>query len=248
MDSQFEKKYHEIEKKHWWFVSRREYVKSLIRGFRKNASVLDIGCSSGILIEELEELGFKRENISGIDISEVAIRNCHEKGFINTSIQDATKPTFDKKFDIIIASDCLEHIENHEEAAKNWRNLLNEGGLLIVFVPAFEFLWSDHDVANHHYRRYTYPQLKNVLFAEDFEIKEHGYWNIFLFFPVVVVRFLKNMFSTKDSPNTEHSGDLSLLNPIVNKAIYGLLRIEQAMLKFIRMPFGVSTYIVLTKK
>jgi predicted SAM-dependent methyltransferase len=72
---------------------------------------------------------------------------------------DAQNITLDEKFDVIIASDCLEHLKEDEKALKNWYELLNKNGVAFIFVPAFMSLWSYHDEYNMHYRRYTNSEL-----------------------------------------------------------------------------------------
>ena len=75
MDKDFEKTYHDVETNHWWFKSRRAYLLDLINKLPRNSKVLDIGCSSGVFLKELKEMGFDEKNLFGIDISEVAIKN-----------------------------------------------------------------------------------------------------------------------------------------------------------------------------
>ena len=126
----------------------------------KESLILDIGCSSGIFLKDLERLGFKIENLFGIDISEKAIANCKSNGIQNAFVMDAQNITLLEKFDIIIASDCLEHLQDDIKAINNWKSLLKNGGLMYVFVPAFQSLWSYHDEVNKHFRRYTKIELR----------------------------------------------------------------------------------------
>ena len=83
MDIDYEKKYHEVEKENWWFVSRRMYLLDLLRKAPKDGKILDVGCSSGIFLKDLEQMGFKIENLFGIDISDTAIENCKNNGIQN---------------------------------------------------------------------------------------------------------------------------------------------------------------------
>jgi len=95
---------------------------------------------------------------------------------------DASHIDLKRKFDIAIASDCLEHLEKDGAALNNWYELLNPGGYLYVFIPAFMTLWNEHDVVNMHFRRYTRKELKQKLFESGFEIKKSSYWNLFRFY------------------------------------------------------------------
>ena len=108
MKRSFEKQYHESEKKHFWFKSRRNYIIELLKNSPKNSKILDIGCSSGILLSELVEIGFDITNLYGIDISNYAIDNCKKNGLYNVFVMNAQNISIDNTFDFIIASDCLE--------------------------------------------------------------------------------------------------------------------------------------------
>jgi len=131
----------------------------LLEKENRAARILDIGCGGGPLLLELIKKGLI--NIYGIDISTNAISKCKERGLDNVLVMDGNSPDFEKAtFDIIIASDSLEHLENDVQALDNWNKILQTDGQLIVFVPAFNFLWSGHDAVNHHYRGYTSGKLK----------------------------------------------------------------------------------------
>jgi len=244
MKEAFEKKYHENEKDHFWFKARRQYILQLLKSTPKNISILDIGCASGILLNELVELGFGANNLYGIDISNKAIENCKANGLKNCFVMDAQHIVLNKKFDIIIASDCLEHIENDEGALKNWHSLLYPDGYLYVFAPAFRLLWSDHDDVNMHFRRYTKGELKEKLENNHFEITKSGYWNFSLFFPILFVRLLSRLNLFKKQNTT---GNLSK-STLFNNVLFKLINFENKLLKYVSFPFGVSTYCVAQKR
>lgn len=244
MDKEFEKKYHELEKKHFWFKSRRKYIVDLLKSLPKDSTILDIGSSSGILLNELKDEGFNSENLYGIDISEEAIKNCKENGIENAFVMDAQNITLDKKFDVIIASDCLEHLEQDKKALTNWKSLLKDNGKLYVFVPAYMFLWSEHDTANMHFRRYTKSELVNKLSETGFTIKKSSYWNFFLFFPISLVRLAGRLKSSKTQKENHSLEGM----PPANGLFYQLINFENKLLKGLSFPFGVSTFCIATKK
>lgn len=243
MKEEFEKKYHDVETKHWWFKSRRKYLLDLLQNSPKDSKILDIGCSSGIFLKDLETLGFTSANLFGIDISEKAVDNCKENGLENVYVMDAQNITLKEKFDIIIASDCLEHLEDDKKALENWDNLLKIGGKMYVFVPAFQALWSYHDVVNMHYRRYTKSELKSKLLAQNLEIIKASYWNFFLFLPVYIFRTI----SSGLQKNKTGESDIAIGNTLVNKILLELIIFENKLLKFINFPFGVSTFCIVKK-
>ncbi|HQW68805.1 MAG TPA: class I SAM-dependent methyltransferase [Flavobacterium sp.] len=243
MKEDFEKKYHDVETEHWWFKSRRKYLLDLLNDAPKNSKILDIGCSSGVFLKDLEDIGFASQNLYGIDISQKAILNCKSNGLNNTFVMDAQNISIDEKFDIIIASDCLEHLENDSKALKNWNNLLNIGGKMYVFVPAFKSLWSYHDIINMHFRRYTKSELKSKLLAENLKIIKSSYWNFFLFLPVYLFRTATSGLQK----NKSGESDINIGNPIINKLLFQLIIFENKLLKFINFPFGVSTFCIVER-
>lgn len=243
MKKEFEEKYHDVETDHWWFKSRRNYLLDLLSKIPKDSKILDIGCSSGVFLKDLEQMGFNINNLYGVDISEQAIANSKANGIENSYVMDGQNITLLEKFDIIIASDCLEHLKNDEEALLNWKNLLKTGGKMYVFVPAFMSLWSYHDDVNMHYRRYTKSQLEARFNAQGLKITSSGYWNFLLFGPV----FLYRKLSATIFKNKSAEADISISNRYVNYAMLQLLLIENKLLRVFSFPFGISTFCIAEK-
>lgn len=240
MKELFEKKYHDVETNHWWFKSRRKYLIDLLKNTPRNCKILDIGCSSGVFLKDLENLGFNSDNLFGIDISEKAISNSKINGLKNTFVMDAQNITLKETFDIIVASDCLEHLENDEKALSNWKNLLNKDGKMFVFVPAFMSLWSYHDEVNMHFRRYTKKELSSKLENENLEIIKSSYWNFFLFVPVYFFRKISSVLNQ----NKSGESDIQIGNSVINKLLLRLIIFENKLLKKINFPFGVTTFCI----
>jgi len=244
MDHSFEQKYHKAGSSDWWIKSRRNIVLQIVKGFgiKKTAEILDIGCADGLLIEQLSNEGFS--NIHGIDVSETGISQCKKRGLKNVALMDGSKTSFeDNMFDVIIASDVLEHIEDENQALMEWYRLLKPKGQLIVFVPAYKFLWSSHDEVAHHFRRYSKANLKKGIELVNFDIDYMSHWNVLLFFPITLVRILQRFMKKKG----EAKSQLYFLHPILNSILLGLLNLENFFLKYIKSPFGVSIFAVCRK-
>jgi SAM-dependent methyltransferase len=156
---------------------------------------------------------------------------------------DAQNIMLSERFDIIVASDCLEHLKDDKKAIKNWFELLNTGGILCVFVPAFESLWSKHDEVNMHFRRYTSEELKTKLIGEGLTILKSSYWNFFLFIPLCFFRKIDAFVSR----NKKKEGQI-IDNKMANFFLLKLLLFENWLLKYFDFPFGVSTFCVAKKK
>ncbi|KUG06090.1 class I SAM-dependent methyltransferase [Solirubrum puertoriconensis] len=250
MDIRYEAQYHLLEEQHWWFQARRDFVFALVQelGLAPTAPLLEIGCSGGPLLLRLRESGFS--NITGIDISPRAIELAHRRGLPNSFAMDATKLDFaDESFDIIIASDVLEHIEDEAQALREWHRVLRPGGRLIVFVPAFSMLWSQHDVVNHHFRRYTRETLLTALRQGAFSISRSSYWNGVLFAPALLVRGMQRLLQP-NAPAAEAAdanGDLTALPKSINKALLSLLRFENKLLGKLNFPVGMSVFAIAHK-
>lgn len=244
MEENFEKKYHDVETDHWWFKSRRKYLIDLLKKIPKDSKILDVGCSSGVFLSDLEKLGFDSNNLYGIDISEKAILNSKKNGLVNTFVMDAQNIILAEKFDVIVASDCLEHLKDDIQAIKNWKNLLKKDGKMYVFVPAFKSLWSYHDEVNMHFRRYTKQELKTKIENEDLEIIKSSYWNFFLFVPVYIFRKISSLFNQKKSSES----DITIGNLLINKTLLQLLLFENKLLKSVNFPFGVSAFCIAKRK
>jgi SAM-dependent methyltransferase len=203
--------------------------------------MLDIGCSGGALLAALADARFS--NLAGIDLSRDAIARCQSRGLQNTSVMNAEAPTFpDASFDLLIASDILEHLEHPQPALENWRRLLKPRGTLLVMVPAFMWLWSQHDQVNHHFRRYTRAGLVSDLRIADWTVLDSGYWNTALFPAVAGVRLARRAIGEK---STTGGDQLRATSPTINRLLLRLLNTENALLVAgVRLPFGVSTWAV----
>ncbi|MHB8262021.1 MAG: class I SAM-dependent methyltransferase [Bacteroidia bacterium] len=244
MDKEYEEKYHQIEEWNWWFIARRRTILNSLKNKDKKATILDIGCAGGPLLNELKNQGF--ENVKGADFSEEAVAKCKQRG-LQAYQMDAHNLQFEpNSFDVLVASDSLEHLEFDEKALKNWFSILKPGGKLMIFVPAYMFLWSEHDTVNHHFRRYTRTELIHKLHRAGFKVKRSGYWNFAMLFPTSVFRILqktKNLISPTKKPKDQ----LESFNPFINKILISWLNIENRIFKSLPFPCGVSVFAEATK-
>ncbi len=244
MDKQYELKHHRLEETNWWFRGRRDMIVRLLFSLNipRDAHVLDVGCAGGSLLKYLESLGFI--HTYGIDLSDAAIARCKYKG-LNILKMDATQTRFQEQFfDVIIASDVLEHIQEQHAALAEWYRILKRGGLLVIFVPAFSLLWSRHDEVLHHYRRYSAPTFREVLRKAHFRIIRLSYWNCSLFFPISFIRLLQHFIIRERSDKDQ----LYELPQILNQCLIALLKLENWILQKFNFSFGVSLFAVAKKE
>jgi ubiquinone/menaquinone biosynthesis C-methylase UbiE len=240
MEAEYRNKYHQLEQSHWWFLARRDIIMGLVASFQKDAKILDIGCSGGVLMELLLSKGF--ENVYGIDISTESIEICRKRGLQNVFVEDAQKTHFPEGyFDVIICSDILEHIEEQEKAVLEWKRMLKKGGSIICFVPAFAFLWSQHDSANMHYRRYLRKKLCHLFRGNGFKIDRSSYWNFTLFVPVSAFRLFQKITPKRKGQIAGLKSSAKLSNSLLTF----VLKIENKLiLKGIYLPLGISVFVV----
>ncbi|MCA1557144.1 MAG: class I SAM-dependent methyltransferase [Acidobacteria bacterium] len=186
----------------------------------------------------LEEFG----EAHGIDVSTDALSFCRERGLDNVRHGAAEDlPYEDETFDLVTALDVVEHLDDDLAGLKEFRRVLRPDGRILLFVPAFMFLWGVQDDVSHHRRRYTLPGLLKVVREAGFEIERSTYANISFFLPILMVR--KFMRATGIRTETENSIGISALNGVLGK-VFGA---ESSVLRRMNLPFGVSALCVARK-
>lgn len=231
-----------IQKKHWWFVTKKEIVLDTISRFtttRDDTQILDIGCGSGLMLNALEQLG----QTHGMDMSDDAIGFSKEifSGEVKKGSLPNQVPFQENFFDLITALDVVEHVDQDVEALAALHSHLAPGGKAVITVPAYMFLWSAFDDINEHKRRYTLGELKEKLLRAGFTIEKISYYNTLLFPVVYVVRMLNNLL------RRDGSSDVDMPSPPVNLVLKMIFGIEKYLLRFVDLPFGVSVLAVVKK-
>lgn len=235
-------KLYDFERFYWWHVGRREIIKTLISKISplKNSHILEIGCGTGGNIEILSHFG----EVVGLDNSPEAIKFCQERGFRNCLLGEAENINFpEKSFDLIMALDLLEHIEDEQKMLKETRRVLKDDGRLLIMVPAYQFLWSEHDEALHHKRRYSLGGLNLVIKKADFKVAWESYFITFTAPTFFIYRLLSKIIKKKMDSRT----DYIILPPFINKILIFLLKIEARLSKYICFPFGISIACIVKK-
>lgn len=228
-----------LEESYWWYKSRRNLIKQLLSK-RRPLKILDIGCGTGKLMEELQAYG----QIYGIDASPQAVNFCRRR-----HLRHVYQVTFPRRhhlnhhrFDVVICLDVLEHIKNDRLAIRTINQLLRPHGKLILTVPAYPWLFSYWDKISGHHRRYSAPQLLSILNNAGFKIIKSSYLYSFLLPIAIPFRFIRNHLFKK-SPKS----DFIKLANTVNQLLLSLATIERALLKYANLPFGLSLLCVAEK-
>ena len=235
-----------IEENYWWYVGLRQLVFSYIdgRSNKLNFKILDAGCGTGGVSTELK--AFKPY---AIDYSEEAIRYSKSRKIDNIARASISCMPFKNcSFDIVISLDVLYHknVRNDFETLKEIHRVMNQNGVLLLNLPAYNFLRSRHDEAVHTKHRYTIRDLKGKVEKAGFEIEKITYRNAFLF-PIAVARRIieKVFFINKENAESE----LKPLSSLTNFLFTRLLFFENKLIRSgINFPFGLSLYCVARKK
>jgi SAM-dependent methyltransferase len=229
----------EVEDKHWWYVGRRRIIADFVRRIcdqlraegKSEPRILDIGCGTGGNLETLS--GFGRAE--GVDISSEALDFCRARGLNNVRQGAAeTLPYESESFDLVTGLDVVEHLDDDVAGLREMRRVLRPGGRMLLFVPAFMFLWGVQDDVSHHRRRYTLSDLKEKLQQAGMSVERASYANISFFGPILVGRLFMRVSGLR--PASENNINIGAFNGLFGK----LLGAESWWLNRMSFPFGVS--------
>jgi SAM-dependent methyltransferase len=201
----------ELEDDHWWYRERRHLLAKAISGLTPGRAI-DIGAAGGGNTRVLRQHGWDAVALEyGADGAEVA----HGRG-LATIRGDATRlPLADASLDLVVAFDLLEHLVDDDAAVAEVRRVLKPTGTYLVAVPADPRLWSDHDEAVDHVRRYTREGLVDLLDRGGFEVTDVRSWNVLLR-PVVAMR-----------RKSSSGSDLDDMHPLVNWGLRTIITAER---------------------
>ncbi len=235
-----------IERSYWWFVGKRFLVKSALEQLYvdglSNGKTLDIGCGTGMIMRLLQGFG----PAYGTELSWEAIRFLKQRDLELIIRSDANEALSfkDNTFSVVTCLDVLEHLDNDFSLLKEMLRVCKSGGHVIVTVPAFELLWSPHDTALHHKRRYTKQQMLEKIRHFNCTVVKCSYYNAILLLPVLVVRKLKTLLSN----NKAVRSDFFIRLPAwMNRILSFLFVCEIYCLRYLNLPFGVSLLLILQK-
>jgi SAM-dependent methyltransferase len=234
-----------LEDSHWWFVGKRRIAQNLIEEFvplDQKEAILDVGCGTGATMSFLDHYG----RAYGIDISETALYFCQKRALARLSRASALRlPFADSSFSLITAFDMLYHEEVVDDLTvlREFHRVCRRGGSVLISEPAFNFLWSWHDVAYHGKRRYVASELKSKLEKVGFKVVKLSYSNALLF-PFI---FAFRMWKRLSRPSPEDYSDVKPLNPYLNKALLAVYSLEALLVCKTHLPAGSSVVCVARK-
>ena len=234
----------ENEEDHFLYTSRHKTVFSLIKKYigdkRSNLKILDAGSGTGLLAKKLAIFG----SVSSIDISQEAIKFARLRG-IKTKRASVTKIPFrSNSFDLVVSIDVVYHkaVKNDERAISEFFRVLKPGGILIIRVPANNWIRTKHDKHVHTRQRYNIKELKVKLQKEGFLIKKLTFTNMILL-PLSVIQHTLDQFkSSKETKSAVYKTP-----KVINNLLIVLLNLEVFLLTRFYLPFGVGIFAVASK-
>jgi SAM-dependent methyltransferase len=229
-------RYRDLFKRHWWWRARSEFIVETLRRLQPRRgwnSILDVGCGDGLFFPRLSEFG----DVEGVEPSSALIRpdNPDRQRIHICPLDDNFRPG--KRYSLILMLDVLEHLADPAAALRDMLRLLEPSGTFVATVPAFMSLWTNHDVTNHHYTRYTKRSFAEVARHAGLRIREERYlyhWTC----PLKLAQRASERL-LRQAPA------LPTIPPRwLNEMFFRLSRLEQKTVSRLLVPFGSSLLIV----
>jgi len=227
----------ELDQKHWWYRARRKVLADLIRrevAPPPDARILEVGCGTGHNFEVLKQFG--RVDAIELDDESRAIAEQRLGRTIMTSPLPELAGVGDG-YDLVAALDVIEHIDDDAAALAAIATKLRPGGKFVMAVPAHRWMWSAHDVVNHHKRRYSKAGLKRLIEESPLKLEKVGYFNSLLF-PLAVAQRLASKARGKDD------AEVRLPSAPLNKALESAFGAERHLVGRLPLPPGLSLFAV----
>lgn len=221
-----------VEESHWWFRGRRAVIEALfahVRGERNGSAFLDIGCGSGRNLQE-----FAHGPAVGTEFAADAVEVARRRGVDCRQADAQELPFGDGEFQIVSAFDVIEHVADDGAAFAEAHRVAAPGASMVVTVPAYQWLWSQHDETHGHRRRYTRPALVTVAEKAGWRRRFATYFNSLLLPPIALVRAFRRGGGASNT-------DYALTSTRLNKVLAVPMQVEARLIRQgVRLPAGVS--------
>lgn len=230
-----------LDGQHWWFTARRRILDGVIERIvqpPKDARILELGAGTGHNLAMLSRFG----QVEASELDPIARELASER--LGRPVVEAALPDLSMfpagAYDMVALLDVLEHVPDDKSSLRAILDLLRPGGALLLTVPINPWMWSAHDVAHHHHRRYRKQEIRQLAEDAGYSIDLLSPFNSLLFPPIAAVRLLGKLTGKDDS-------DDAMPPPFVNKLLDATFGIERNLIGRMPMPFGVSLVAVLRR-
>ena len=228
----------ELDDQHWWYRARRQILAELIRRnvtLPRKARILEIGCGTGHNLAMLGAFG----RVDALELDDEARAVAEQR--LGRKAMSAPLPELagvkDRQYDLIGAFDVIEHIDDDAAAIESIAKKLKKGGKFVMTVPAHQWMWSAHDVVNHHKRRYSKQSLRTLIEGSPLRLDRIGYFNSLLF-PLAIADRLASKLRGK------RNADLMLPPAPLNAAFERTFAAERHLVGRLPLPPGLSLFAV----
>ncbi|HEX3701172.1 MAG TPA: class I SAM-dependent methyltransferase [Phenylobacterium sp.] len=226
-----------LQQDHWWFAARRAILASQIGRLPlpRPAQILEAGCGPGGNLAMLQRFG----EVTAIEPDEASRAYAAERNGVEVraGLLPQSAPDFGKAFDLVACFDVIEHVPDDAGAVARLADYLKPGGFMVATVPAYAWMWSDHDAAHHHKRRYGLAAFRRLFENAGLKVRRASHFNTVLFPPIAAVRLAKNAAGLT-------GGDESMPPAPLNGVLKALFGLERGLLHALDLPFGVSILVI----
>lgn len=231
------------EARHFYYRSLHRLLLTLLRSrFDPNGSpyrLLDAGCGAGLMAQKLQEFG----QVWGIDVSDEALKFSLLRG-VKAQYGSVDKVPFaDNFFDAVVSVDvlCQAGVDDQKALSEFFR-VLRPGGLLLLRLPANEFLRRSHDLYVHSQRRYSRGPLQEMVKKSGFKNVKCSYWGFSLLLPVFIKAVVEKLV-----PPKLNKSEIGPVNPKINRLFLSILNLENLILRKVSLPQGIGLIIYAQK-
>ena len=226
------------EMSYFWFLSRKEFIfQQMKRYVDFSSNIIEVGAGTGNVSMFLKQKGYLNISVGEMHLN--GLKYAKSYGLDRCYQFDLLCSPFKNEFDVVCMFDVLEHIYDDNKALLNSYQMLKPNGQIILTVPAHKWLWHRGDAIGGHKRRYNKKELSSILNKNGFSIVNARYFFISIV-PLLLLRKLLNYRENEEKSNFH-------INPIINKILLFISRIENKCNRFLPNMFGGSLLLIAKK-
>jgi SAM-dependent methyltransferase len=239
MEKKFAARYGDLEQWHWWFRGRRKILEAVLRHqlpAAESRTILSVGCGPAAGLCWLGQFAGQQGKVVGLDVDPAhAQPRAAQVEFVCGALEQA--PLAAASFDVVLALDVLEHLDDDAAGLRASVRLIKPGGLLLVTVPALPSLWGGQDVISAHRRRYTRRSLARLFQAADLQGYQLNYFNTLLFPLAAPVRWARRALGQAARPRSDFDDNRP---GFINDLLARVFSAESSLINHASLPIGVS--------